>query len=153
MLKIRLSRIGRKKRPFYRIVVVDERAKRTGAYIEEVGTYNPLTEPKDIKLKQDRIDYWLSVGAQESDGLLRILGKAPKKPERPAKKSVGQQVNEPTDQQTGEGEPEGQQMVESEEITKEKTEKEANAESEPVVDDSAGETQPEEQDTSESVQK
>ena len=87
MLKIRLMRIGAKKRPFYRVVVVDERAKRTGGYIELLGTYNPLTEPKDIKLKQDRIDYWIKQGAQPSDGYLRMIGKAPQRPPRKPKKS------------------------------------------------------------------
>lgn len=79
-------RIGAKKRPFYRVVVVDERAKRTGGYIELLGTYNPLTEPKEIKLKQDRIDHWIKQGAQMSDGYLRIIGKAPQRPPRKPKK-------------------------------------------------------------------
>lgn len=65
---------------------MDERAKRTGAYIELLGTYNPLTEPKDIKLKQDRIDYWVKQGAQLSTGYLRIIGKAPQRPPRKPKK-------------------------------------------------------------------
>lgn len=86
MLKIRLMRIGAKKRPFYRVVAVDERAKRTGGYIELLGTYNPLTEPHEIKLKQDRIDYWIKQGAQLSDGFLRIIGKAPQRPPRKPKK-------------------------------------------------------------------
>lgn len=79
-------RIGAKKRPFYRVVVVDERAKRTGGYVELLGTYNPLTEPKDIKLKQDRIDYWTKMGAQPSVGYLRIIGKAPQRAPRKPKK-------------------------------------------------------------------
>lgn len=79
-------RIGAKKKPFYRVVVVDERAKRTGAYIELLGTYNPLTEPKDIQLKQDRIDYWVKQGAKPSTGYLRIIGKAPQRPPRKPKK-------------------------------------------------------------------
>lgn len=79
-------RIGAKKKPFYRVVVLDERSKRTGAYIELLGTYNPLTEPKDIKLKQDRIDYWVKQGAQMSTGYLRIIGKAPQRPPRKPKK-------------------------------------------------------------------
>lgn len=86
-------RIGTKKRPFYRVVAVDERAKRTGAYIELLGTYNPLTEPKDIKLKQDRIDHWIKQGAQPSDGYLRMIGKAPQKPPRKPKKE--KKVEEP----------------------------------------------------------
>ena len=79
-------RIGGRQRPFYRVVAVDERAKRTGGYIELLGTYNPLTEPKDIKLKQDRIDHWVKQGAQMSDGFLRIIGKAPQRPPRKPKK-------------------------------------------------------------------
>ncbi len=86
MLKIRLMRIGAKKKPFYRVVAVDGRAKRTGGYLELLGTYNPLTEPKDIKLKQDRIDYWLKQGAQASVGYLRIIGKAPQRLPRKPKK-------------------------------------------------------------------
>ena len=80
-------RIGAKKKPFYRVVAVDERSKRTGAYIELLGTYNPLTTPKDIKLKQDRIDYWVKQGAQMSTGYLRIIGKAPQRPPRKPKKA------------------------------------------------------------------
>lgn len=79
-------RIGTKKRPFYRVVAVDERNKRTGAYLELLGTYNPLTEPHEIKLKQDRIDFWVKQGAQMSDGFLRIIGKAPQRPPRKPKK-------------------------------------------------------------------
>lgn len=79
-------RIGAKKRPFYRVVAVDERNKRTGGYIENLGTYNPLTEPKEIKLNQERIDHWVKQGAQLSIGFLRIIGKAPqRKPRKPKK--------------------------------------------------------------------
>lgn len=91
MLKIRLMRIGAKKKPFYRVVVLDERSKRNGAYVELVGTYNPLTEPKDIKLKQDRIDYWIKQGAQLSTGYLRIIGKAPQRPPRKPKKEKAEE--------------------------------------------------------------
>ncbi|OGE15401.1 30S ribosomal protein S16 [Candidatus Daviesbacteria bacterium RIFCSPHIGHO2_12_FULL_37_11] len=86
MLKIRLMRIGAKKRPFYRVVAVDERAKRTGGYLELLGTYNPLTNPHEIKLNQDKIDSWIKKGAKLSDGFLRITGKAPQKPPRKPKK-------------------------------------------------------------------
>lgn len=86
-VKIRLMRIGAKKRPFYRVVAVDERKKRSGSYLELLGTYNPLTEPKEVILKQDKIDEWVKKGAQMSDGFLRITGKAPQKPPRKPKKS------------------------------------------------------------------
>lgn len=85
-VKIRLMRIGTNKRPFYRVVVCDERKKRTGAYIEELGTYNPLTEPKEIILKQNRIDEWVKKGAVLSDGFLRMTKQAPQRPPRPPKK-------------------------------------------------------------------
>lgn len=90
MLKIRLMRIGTNKKPFYRVVVVEELSKRTGGYIELLGTYNPLTEPKDIKLNKDRIDYWTKKGAQPSTGYLRIIGKAPQRPPRKPKKEKKQ---------------------------------------------------------------
>lgn len=79
-------RIGAKKRPFYRVVAVDERRKRTGGYLDLLGTYNPLTEPKEINLNQVKIDEWLKKGAQPSNGFLRIIGKAPQKPPRKPKK-------------------------------------------------------------------
>lgn len=85
-VKIRLMRIGAKKRPFYRVVAVDERSKRTGKYLELLGTYNPLTEPKEIILKKDRIEYWVGKGAVLSDGYLRITKQAPQKPPRKPKK-------------------------------------------------------------------
>ncbi len=99
MLKIRLLRIGAKKKPFYRVVAVDERAKRTGTYIELLGTYNPLTDPKEIKLKQDRIDEWVKKGAQLSDGYLRMIGKAPQRPPRkPKKEKKAAPAAQPTQQ-------------------------------------------------------
>lgn len=85
-VKIRLMRIGAKKRPFYRVVVVNERSKRNGKYLELLGTYNPLTEPKEIILKKDRINYWIKQGAIFSDGYLRITKQAPQKPPRKPKK-------------------------------------------------------------------
>src|SRR6478736_6045263 len=75
-LAIRLSRGGSKKRPYYRIVVADSRRARDGRFIEKVGTYNPLLakdSPERVKLDNDRITHWLSVGAQPSDRVLRFL--------------------------------------------------------------------------------
>ena len=76
-LRIRLSRGGAKKRPFYRIVVADSRFPRDGRFIERVGTYNPLLAKDDeqrVMLKQERIKYWLGVGARPSDRVARFLG-------------------------------------------------------------------------------
>lgn len=92
MLKIRLMRIGSRKRPFYRVVAVDQRAKRTGGFIENLGTYNPLTEPKEVKLNQERIDHWVKQGAQLSVGFLRIIGKAPQRVPRKPKKEKKEPV-------------------------------------------------------------
>ena len=59
MVRIRLTRMGAKKRPFYRVVIADARSPRDGRFIEQVGHYNPMTEPKTLELKMDRVDYWL----------------------------------------------------------------------------------------------
>lgn len=67
MLTIRLSRIGKKKKPFYRVVVTDKRRPRDGRFVEVVGTYDPLKKPAEIKLDAERIRYWLGCGAQPSD--------------------------------------------------------------------------------------
>lgn len=78
-LKLRLSRGGAKKRPYYRIVVADSRMPRDGRYIERVGTYNPMLpqeHPDRIKLDGDRIKHWLGVGAKPSDRVARFLGQA-----------------------------------------------------------------------------
>ncbi|MAS87806.1 MAG: 30S ribosomal protein S16 [Micavibrio sp.] len=78
-LKIRLSRGGRKKRPFYSVVVADSRQPRDGRFIEKLGTYNPLLAKDDanrVTLNGERITYWLSQGAQASDRVAMFLGKA-----------------------------------------------------------------------------
>jgi small subunit ribosomal protein S16 len=72
-VRIRLTRIGAKKRPFYRIVAADARARRDGRSIETLGTYNPLSNPAEIRLNSDRIQHWLSCGAQPSESVRRIL--------------------------------------------------------------------------------
>ncbi len=73
MIKLRLRRTGAKKKPSYRIVVADARAKRDGRFIETVGHYNPLTHPSTIVLDNDRARYWLSQGAQPTDRVAKLL--------------------------------------------------------------------------------
>ena len=76
-VKIRLSRQGRKKAPFYRLVVADERSPRDGKFIELIGTYNPMTDPASVTINEERALYWLKNGALPSDtarGLLRKQG-------------------------------------------------------------------------------
>ncbi len=78
-VKIRLARGGTKKRPFFRVVVADERAPRDGRFIEKVGTYNPLLASDNaerVKLDLERIQHWLSKGAQPTDRVLRFLDQA-----------------------------------------------------------------------------
>jgi small subunit ribosomal protein S16 len=72
-VKIRLKRMGKIRTPFYRIVVADSRTKRDGRVIEEIGTYNPKTEPSTINVVSERAQYWLSVGAQPTEAVAAIL--------------------------------------------------------------------------------
>lgn len=76
MVKIRLRRMGSKKKPFYRIVVADSRSPRDGKFIAEVGTYNPMKDPIEFTLKEEEIKKWISNGAQPTDVVNRLLVKA-----------------------------------------------------------------------------
>jgi len=74
-VKMRLARHGAKKKPFYRIVIANSESKRDGRFIERVGTYNPLTDPAIVTLKQERVDYWLKQGAKPTDTVKSLLKK------------------------------------------------------------------------------
>ena len=69
-------RTGAKKRPSYRVVVKEKQSKRDGAYLENLGTYNPTREPAEINLKADRVQYWLSKGAQPTDTVSNLIKQA-----------------------------------------------------------------------------
>ncbi len=73
MVKIRLKRMGSKRNPFYRIVVADSRYPRDGRFIEEIGYYNPMTEPSDVKVKEDKAKDWMQKGAQPTDTVKRLF--------------------------------------------------------------------------------
>jgi len=75
MVRIRLRRVGAKKQASYRVVVADSRSPRDGRFIERLGWYNPRTNPPSFEIKEDRALYWLSVGAQPSDAVARLLKK------------------------------------------------------------------------------
>lgn len=78
MLMIRLARVGARKQPHYRIVVIEKDRARNGRSVEVVGTYNPRTNPASVELKRERIDYWTSKGAQLSDRVEKLMaGSAP----------------------------------------------------------------------------
>ena len=75
-VKIRLKRMGAKKAPFYRGVVADSRYPRDGRFIEEIGTYNPMVEPADVKIDADLAKKWMANGAQPTDTVKRLMKKA-----------------------------------------------------------------------------
>jgi len=76
MVKIRLRRIGAKKAPFYRVIVADSRYPRDGRFIEEIGTYNPLVNPAEVKIDLEKANEWIKKGAQPTDTVKSLLKKA-----------------------------------------------------------------------------
>ncbi|MEZ4526005.1 MAG: 30S ribosomal protein S16 [Desulfobacterales bacterium] len=74
-VKIRLARYGAKKRPFYRIVVANSESPRDGKFLESVGTYNPLPDPAEVKVKNERVRYWMDQGAIPTDTVRTLLKK------------------------------------------------------------------------------
>ena len=84
MLMIRLARFGAKKKPTYRVVVIDKERARDSAAVEVVGTYNPIAQPHQVNLKHDRIAHWMKNGAQPSDTVARLMKTYPAAPAAPA---------------------------------------------------------------------
>ena len=89
MLRIRLRRTGKRKQASYRVVIADQRAPRDGDFIEIVGHYNPRTSPSTLELKEDRVRHWLSVGAQPSETVHRLLFKEGLTTIEPPKRKTG----------------------------------------------------------------
>ena len=81
MLAISLMRMGAKGKPFYRLVVKEKRSKRDGKYLENVGTYNPMVNPAEVNLKHDRVQYWISVGAQPTETVASLIKNNPEQTE------------------------------------------------------------------------
>ena len=79
-VRIRLTRLGRKKRAFYRIIVADSESKRDGKFLDIVGTYNPLTEPADITINNDKLQEWLGKGAQPTTTVKSLISKVAARP-------------------------------------------------------------------------
>ena len=75
-VKIRLKRLGAKKAPFYRVIVADERSPRDGKFIDQIGYYNPLTDPAEIKIDAEKATAWIAKGAQPTDTVRALLKKA-----------------------------------------------------------------------------
>ena len=88
MLRIRLARFGAKKKPTYRVVVIDQRKSRNSDCIEVVGHYNPVADPAVVDIKQDRVEHWMGLGAQPSVTVARLLKSSPKPAEEPAEAPV-----------------------------------------------------------------
>ena len=76
MVKIRLKRVGAKKQPFYRVIVADSRSPRNGRFIEEIGYYNPLTNPAEVKIDAEKAKAWLGKGAQPTETVKSLLKKS-----------------------------------------------------------------------------
>ncbi|MEM9086968.1 MAG: 30S ribosomal protein S16 [Pseudomonadota bacterium] len=143
-IALRLSRGGAKKRPYYRIVAADSRSPRDGKYLEQIGTYNPLLakdSPERVKLNEDRARYWLGVGAQPSDRVLRfldaagILERAPRN--NPQKAEPGEKAKERAEEKA-------EKLKEAEEAAK-AAEEEAKAEAEAPAEEAAAEEAPAEE--------
>ncbi len=130
MLRIRLSRFGRRHRPFYRIIVIESYKKREGKYIESLGWYDPLVQDKSKRLKfnQERYDYWVSKGAKPSDAVLKlILPVEEKKKLWPDKVKEVKEDEQPKEAKT-EAKPEANSEEDSEEKSSEaKTEEKVEA--------------------------
>ncbi len=137
-VSMRLSRGGSKKRPYYKVVVSNSRAPRDGKYLEQVGTYNPLLAKDDanrVRLVEDRVRYWLGVGAQPTDRVARMLDKAGIK-ERTA--TVNPKKGEPGQKAKDRAEEKAEKAREAEEAAKEAAAAPA-VEGAPVVEETAAE--------------
>ncbi len=84
MLMIRMARFGAKKRPTYRMVVIEKERARNGRALEVVGFYNPVCQPAEVTMKHDRLSHWIQCGAQPSDTVARLMKKYPAPPPAPA---------------------------------------------------------------------
>jgi small subunit ribosomal protein S16 len=80
LLRIRLTRMGAKKKPFYRVVVIEQRQARDGSFVEILGHYNPLTNPPALVLNMERVRHWIACGAQPSETVRSLIKKAPPQP-------------------------------------------------------------------------
>jgi len=137
-VSLRLSRGGSKKRPYYKIVVANSRAPRDGKYLEQVGTYNPLLAKDDanrVRLVEDRVNYWLGVGAQPTDRVARMLDKAGIK-ERAA--TVNPSKGEPGKKAKERAEEKAEKLREAEEAAREA----AEAAAAPAAEEAAAEEAP-----------
>ncbi|MFC3097586.1 30S ribosomal protein S16 [Alteraurantiacibacter palmitatis] len=138
-ISLRLSRGGAKKRPYYRIVAADSRSPRDGKFLEQIGTYNPMLAKDDanrVRLNEDRIRYWLGVGAQPTDRVARFLDVAGIK-ERPARNNP--KKGEPGEAAKQRAEDKAAKLAEAEEAAKAAAEEAAAAAAAPAEEAPAAE--------------
>ena len=143
-VSLRLSRGGSKKRPYYKVVVANSRSPRDGAYLEQVGTYNPLLAKDDanrVRLVEDRVRYWLGVGAQPTDRVARMLDKAGIKERTP---TVNPAKGEPGKKAKERAEERAAKIAEAEEAKREAEEAAAAAAAAPAEEPAAEEAPAEE---------
>jgi small subunit ribosomal protein S16 len=95
--RIRLKRMGAKKQAFYRVVVCDKRSPRNGRFIEILGYYNPLTDPAEINIDEERLNHWLATGASPSDSVVSLLKQKGIMPATTIAESVGVESPEPAE--------------------------------------------------------
>lgn len=88
MLVIRMRRAGSKRRPFYRIVVTEKGSPREGRFVEVLGNYNPRTKPETVQIDRERLEYWVSNGAQPSDSVRTLIARMPAPVEAPAEQAA-----------------------------------------------------------------
>ena len=143
MIKIRLARLGRKKRPFYRIVAINSRSPRDGKFLEILGTYDPLQDPSVVDFNKEKIDGWISKGAQLSNRVQKIIDPekyaelVKDKPKRPPKKQKVQEeakAEEAPKEEVKEEAPQEEAKAEEapkEEVKEEAPQEEAKAEEAP----------------------
>jgi len=144
-VSLRLSRGGSKKRPYYKVVVANSRSPRDGAYLEQVGTYNPLLAKDDanrVRLVEDRVRYWLGVGAQPTDRVARMLDKAGIK-ERAATNNPNK--GEPGKKAKERAEERAAKLAEAEEARREAEEAAAAAAAAPAAEEAPAEEAPAEE--------
>jgi small subunit ribosomal protein S16 len=147
MVKIRLRRVGARKQPSYRIVVADSRSPRDGRFIEAVGFYDPLTDPATVEYEEDRVLYWLSVGAQPSEAVARMLKNrgtldrlARLRAGEPLEALVAEAEEAAQPAPSPEAEEAESQVVEEEAETEEETILEAETETAPETEETEAET-------------
>jgi small subunit ribosomal protein S16 len=140
MVRIRLKRVGGKKHPFYRVVVADQRAARDGAFIEQIGTYDPFPDPPEIKIDEEKVAQWIKNGAQPSESVVNLLQStgflpkvntappAPAAEEKPAKKAAPKAAAKPAAAATAVAEAPAEETAAEEKPAEEAPAEEAPAE-------------------------